>query len=132
LVEEVQKVAPRTFYSKSAGLTITVTHPKPVMEDGMLKKVGGKQAQFLEQGDKFGKYTTDDPEIIARLEQHPMVLSPEEYNKATTPADKLLEHEVAANQRLVSDNNRLLQRLAELEAQASDRLQQGASKSPAK
>lgn len=108
-----QELKPRTFYSRNSGLCVTIAHPKPVLQDGTRILVGGKMAQFVSQGDKYGIYTTNDPEVIAKLEKHPMVLSPEQYNKATTPVELQLKSVEDEKLRLIAENNRLMEMLSQ-------------------
>jgi len=67
-------------------------------------------------GQKFGYFTTDDPEIIEYLEkriaQSTDVISDEEFNRRMTPPEvreKTLEEQ---NRALVAEKNRLLEQLA--------------------
>jgi hypothetical protein len=120
----------KVFYSKSANLNVQVQAPMPRVDNITGQRVleGGKMAQFQETGESYvedgtgkrcsiGYYRTDDPEVIERLSNHPLVLRDGEYNRVMTPPE--IREKIASqeNQRLISQNNELLARLQKLEGQ---------------
>lgn len=90
---------------------------------------GFKEIRFNPQADNWGRFTTSDPELIEFLDARMArntgdVVSPEAYNEQTTPAHIRAKMAQEAAQRAVTDNNRLLQKVQELEAQLARQRQQ--------
>lgn len=114
----------QTFYSTASGLTICPPTLKGTFMqiDGEAKRVGEHIIQFVPMGrDKFGYYTTEDPDEIAYLNKRVTetgdIFGPEEYLKRSTPPE--IRAEMLT--RKVEDQNRLI---AELQAQQSSGKQQ--------
>ena len=115
-----EQQAVRTFYSKSAAFTCWATPSKRVFGDnGVTQVIDGKSVSFTPQADGFGRFVTDDPEVIAYLEKRSAevgdVFDGAEYQRRTTPLDV----QVAQQQRELTEQNRLIEDLrrrnAELE-----------------
>ncbi|HUT24221.1 MAG TPA: hypothetical protein VM492_07775 [Sumerlaeia bacterium] len=107
-----EQQAVRTFYSKSAAFTCWATSPKRVFDDaGMSKVLDGKQINFTPQADGFGRFVTDDPEMIAYLDQRMKevgdIFDGAEYQRRTTPPDV----RIAQQERELTENNRLIEQL---------------------
>jgi hypothetical protein len=121
----------QVFYSKSANLNIQVKKPRAIMQDGNRILVDEKTAQFRETGESFldeegrrfsvGVCTTDDPEIVACLSQHPLVMSPQEYNRVMTPPEKREQIAIDERNRLIEQNNELLALVEKLQTQVSEK-----------
>jgi len=116
-----EQQAVRTFYSKSAAFVCWATSPTRVFDDtGMSKVLDGKQINFTPQADGFGRFVTDDPEMIAYLDQRTKeigdVFDGGEYQRRTTPPDV----RIAQQERELTESNRLIDELrrrnSELEA----------------
>jgi ABC-type sugar transport system ATPase subunit len=117
----------QVFYSKSANLNVQVKAPRALMQDGNRVLVDEKMAQFRETGESFtdesgrrfsvGVFSTDDPEMIEKLSNHPLVMSPQEYNRVMTPPEVREKIAQEQTQRLISQNNELLKLVADLETQ---------------
>lgn len=114
----MEKTEPRVFYSTAANLVIQIRPPRAVLQDGTRILTGDKIVQFAPMGDdKYGRLLTADKEVIEALEGNPMVLSPEQYNDLTTPAEKKLEIEVNEKMRLITQNNELVSIVQQLQQQ---------------
>jgi ABC-type sugar transport system ATPase subunit len=117
----------QVFYSKSANLNVQVKAPRALMQDGNRVLVDEKMAQFRETGESFtdesgrrfsvGVFSTDDAEMIEKLSNHPLVMSPQEYNRVMTPPEVREKIAQEQTQRLISQNNELLKLVADLETQ---------------
>lgn len=120
------EVQPKTFYARSANLTISAVKPKIEMVDGQLRKHGEKLIEFSRRigagrgthTDNWGEYTTSDPVLIDFLESRMAtagdVFSYEQYQDMTTPA----EVKIADGKRTIEEQNRLI---AELQAREAAR-----------
>jgi hypothetical protein len=117
--ETAAPVEPRVFYSKAGGLMVTVKQPEMMIVNGVAQVVGGKIVEFIPQGDKWGRYVTTDPEVIAALEKNPNVVGPDVYQDLTTSAEIKLKMERDQTQRLITQNNELLRQLDELRGKAA-------------
>ena len=113
--------AVRTFYSSSAAFTCWATPPKRIFDDtGVSKVLDGKQINFTPQADGFGRFVTDDPDMIAYLDKRMTeigdIFDGAEYQRRTTPPDV----RIAQQERELTESNRLIEELrrrnAELEA----------------
>jgi hypothetical protein len=120
------------LYSKSANLNVQIQPPRPVMDaaSGQRILVGGKMVQFRETGESYtevetgkrltiGFHDTDDIEVIEKLANHPLILSPEEYNRVMTPPE--VRERMASEQltRVMTQNNELLKLVEDLQAQVA-------------
>lgn len=106
------------FYSRAAGFMTTVVQPQMAILNGVAQVTGGKIVEFTPLGDGWGYYSTDDPEIIAALEQNRNVVSPEVYQDMTTSNEVKLRMERDEKRRLVEQNNQLLKELEDIRAKA--------------
>lgn len=109
-----------TYYSRSTNLVISAIKGEQVLQDGKLVRFGEKIITFFDQGDGFGRYSTDDPELIEFLEERRTtagdILTAREYNEQTTP----LEIRLQSRDRELSEANRLIEKLqAQVAAQGS-------------
>lgn len=106
----------KTFYSKNAGLILSVSKGQRVVVDGEYTRVDEKLAEFQPQANHFGYLTTNDPELIRFLEKRILkekdVMTPAQYNDAIMrPEDKI--QQLNDRTRQLEDENRLLKMLAE-------------------
>jgi hypothetical protein len=115
-------VQTRTFYSRARNLVVSISIGRAVIQNGIATRTDQKVAQFEPFGEEpFGVLTTSDPEVIAKLDNHPDVLTPEQYEEASVPAEMRLRMksqraeeltvEVEAKNREISEHNRLLEYL---------------------
>jgi hypothetical protein len=117
-------MANKTYYSESAGLNVPVGKLRRIMQDGQATLIEPQRIQFARIGaDKFGSFTTDDPEIIAALDERAErvgdIFGPEEYQKRIVPAEMRAERLAEENQRLVEERNRLLAMLKQQQAKTT-------------
>lgn len=117
-IEQEQKpVEPVTFFSSSSCLALNVSIGKVVPMDGEFKRIGQKVAEFTPIGaaDSFGRLTTSDPEIIAFLRKRMNTLGDvfdaQEYGRRTTPVEQRLAMSETEKDRVVTENNRLIELL---------------------
>jgi hypothetical protein len=92
---------PVMFFSRSAHFTLQVKKPRRIMQDGQATLVDEKIIEFSPQSDGYGRYVTNDPEVIAALERNANVLSAQRYQEETTPLDVRLRMERDEKTRLV-------------------------------
>ena len=105
---------PRTFYSRSAHLTFYAGRPKRIESDGQKLVEDGPLIQFHPLGDGWGIFTTDDPEMIAACERRGDVVTPDVYNRESTPPEIRAEQAETANEKLrreLEEKNRLIEKL---------------------
>lgn len=123
IVDAPTKQEQRTYYSPNGGLTICVNQGKRVLAgDGRMYLEGHKEARFMPQADNWGRLTTKDPEVIEFLDERMKrgdtdVFDVDAYVERTTPAHIRAKQAQEAAKRAISDQNRLLQKVVELEAQ---------------
>lgn len=127
----------KVYYSPFAGLTATVNAGRRVIGgDGRSFLDGAKEVQFQPQGDNWGRCVTRDPEIIAYLDNRIAtkgdVFDAKAYLEKTTPPQIRAEQAEAEARRVVIDNNRLLQRVTELEARLAQQPQRPVPQQPQK
>lgn len=100
-----------TFYSRSCNLCISANKGRVLMQEGQAVRVDEKIIQFWDQGDGFGRFATDDPELIGflnrRIEETGDVMTAMEYNRTSTP----VEIRLAAKDRELEEANRLIRDL---------------------
>lgn len=130
-VETQIEIKPRTFYSPCANLQIVAGKPKRIMVGGEMEWNYPPEIQFMKMGaESFGRFVTTDPKLIEFLENRMKnandVFEQEEYDKRTIPADKRNDALKSELSRQVDSNNRLLQKLAELEQKNAEAKTQGA------
>lgn len=130
-VETQVEITPRTFYSPCANLLIVTGKPKRVMTNGEMEWDYAPEIQFMKMGsESFGRFVTTNPTLIEFLEKRMQtandVFEQEEYDKRTIPADKRNDALKSELSRQVDSNNRLLQKLAELEQKNAEAKTQGA------
>lgn len=111
----------KTFYSKVAGLTCYAGKVEMLNIEGTLRSVDPPMVKFTPIQNKvgstrFGYYQTDDPKVIAYLEDRMKtaqdVISEEEFNKMMIPAEQRassLEDQI----RQLQEENRLLAQMQE-------------------
>ena len=109
----------KTFYSRSAGLTLHPNRGKQVLlEGGRTMRVDEKIVEFAQLGD-YGRFETDDPEIIAYLEKRAStpgadVMSAEAYNNAIIPDAMKVDALRDTNEqqsRMIEEQNRIIAEL---------------------
>lgn len=109
------KAITKTYFSRSTHLAIGAVKGKQIMNEGQLSRIGEKIIQFSPRGveDKWGAFSTDDPELIAILESRcdseRDVLRVEEYNRQSTPPEIRVEQ----LERQLAESNRLLQQYSQ-------------------
>lgn len=113
----MEQTQPRTFYSSIGGLIVNINNGHRITENGQSKVVGQKIAEFVPQGDGYGRLVTTDAEIIEKLDTRMGVtgdvFDAAEYSRRTTPAEIRLKQVQDEHQRLVTEHNRLLAMLGE-------------------
>ena len=103
----------KTYYSK-VGLSMPVTKLQYLTVDGQTTKIEPVYVDFARIGqDKFFMLTTDNPEYQAVIEKRMAIdgsdiFGPEEYNRLAVPAEMRAKQATEENQRLLTENNRLL------------------------
>lgn len=105
---------PRTFYSRSAHLMFYAGRPKRIESDGQKLVDDGPVIQFNPLGDGWGIFTTDDPELIAACERRGDVVTPDVYNRESTPPEVRAEQAETALQKVqreLEEKNRLIEKL---------------------
>lgn len=127
---EAEPTAPVTFYSRSANLQVTVNPGRAMMQDGNRIVVDYKSANFTDFGDKLyrpdgqrttvGRLVTSDPEVIAKLAAHPLVMTAAQYNLEATPPDIRERLANDANVRLIAQNNELAALVEKLQKQVEE------------
>jgi hypothetical protein len=103
----------KTYYSAAAGLIVNINVGHRVIEPGgTTAMVDQKIAEFQPIGDGFGRLSTSDPEVMAKLDAralaHGDVFDGVEYARRTTPAEVRLKMAESENARILNDYNRLL------------------------
>jgi len=115
------QVEAKTFYSRSAGMMISID-PSPAVYDLQGRKVSdgpGRVVSFTAAGKNHGVLTTKDPGAIEYIERqmaegNPDFLTPEEFVKENTPPETRVaaaEDKLAAAQRQIQEQNKLIESL---------------------
>lgn len=116
-----EAVKPHTYYSPHGRMSMTVNHGKLQLgPDGASRRMGWKIVEFMPQADNWGRFVTDDPEVIAYMERKiaegsPDIVRPAEYTEKTTPDHIRAREAKVALERTLTENNRLLEKIRELE-----------------
>lgn len=119
---QAQATERKTFYSRSAGLTISINPQGSTFDkEGKLIKYNGKLVSFSPAGSKYGVLTTNDPDAIEYIERqlaegNPDYLTPEDFVRESTPADvraNQMETELSKAHRIIEEQNALLTKLRE-------------------
>src|SRR5512146_2417702 len=119
----------KTYFSTSGALIVSISKGRRITDEGGVSKmVGQKVAEFTPMGDGYGRLITEDPEVIAVLDQRAAVPGADvfdatEYTRRTTPAEVRLRLMEQEHNRLVQEHNRLLAKL-----QAEGKLEKQPSK----
>lgn len=119
-----QAAVDHVFFSKSGNLTFYASRPTRVLENGMSQVLEGKMIEFRPHGDRWGRLSTSDPEIVRAIEarraefrrniMEPDVLTAAEYNDAVTTPEKKMEMLVEAKNegiRRIESQNELIKEL---------------------
>jgi hypothetical protein len=104
-METQTQVEPVMFFSRAAHLTIQIRPPRRIMQDGQATLVDEKIVSFSPQSDNYGRYVTNDPDVIAALEKNRNVMSAQQYQEETTPLEIRLQMERDDKKRLITDRN---------------------------
>ncbi len=108
---------PRVFYSRAANLILHPTAGQVVMQEGHVIRFGERMIEFSPIGDGYGRFVATDPTDIAYLERQMLsggdVFDAATYNRLTTPAEVQIEMLRQENERLITEQNRLLAQLGQ-------------------
>jgi len=129
-------MANKTYYSESAGLNVPVGKLRRIMQDGQATLIEPQRIQFSRIGaDHFGSFVTDDPEIIAALDERVAkigdIFGPEEYQKRTTDPKMRADLLEAENHRLLAEHNRLLAMLQKQQQSKAANVENLGNRNPA-
>jgi hypothetical protein len=117
MTETQTQTEPVVFYSRSGHFILQVKKPRRIMQDGQATLVDEKIIEFSPQGDGYGRFVTNDPEVISALEKNPNVLTPQRYQEETTPPEVRFQMERDEKTRLLTSNNDLLELLHKQDAE---------------
>lgn len=117
-MDTLQATPRRTYYSRAANLIVKISDPVPMMSNGTILHHGGKQVEFKEMGDGWGRYITSDPEEIAVLDRNDLCVDAATYNDMTTPDSVKVQLAREEKTRLMTQNSNLQKELEELRAKA--------------